>query len=318
MKPFSTYPEQIAKLKSRGLIIRNDIETTKILERENYYNIINGYKKIFLAKDSTGKNIVPETYIQYTTFEEIHSLFTFDRELRNLFLKYLLIFENTIKTRLAYRFSEKFKEPHAYLQLSNFSKREIDRVLGLIATISNVIKNKSSDKYANSIKHYLKKHGHVPLWVLVNNLTLGNISNFYQTLDESLKDTIAKDFSIQYKKEYSSRLQIPKNSILDILKISNLIRNICAHEERLYNFILDNPTRTSHNSRLLNIPQEKLIGNLFTMFSLLKLVLPKKDHIKLKRSINSLFNDYEKKFFVITFEDILQIMGFNPDWNSYF
>lgn len=318
MKPFSTYEEQVKLLKSRGLIILNDTDTTRVLERENYYNIINGYNKIFLAKDKNGNKISPETYIKYTTFEEIHSLFTFDRELRNIFIKYLLIFENSIKTKLAYRFSEKFIEPHAYLQLANFSKDELNRTLNLIAIISNIIKNKSSDRYKNPIKHYLNSHGHVPLWVLINDLTSGNVSNFYQALDEPLKDKIAKDFSLQFKREYKSNFQIPKDSIVDILKISNLIRNICAHEERLYNFVLNSPTKTKHNSNLLGIPSNKLNGNLFTMFSFLKLVLPKNDHIALKKSLDSLFNKYEKKFFVISFSEILNITGFDPNWKTYF
>ncbi|GBF12575.1 abi-like protein [Tepidibacillus sp. HK-1] len=93
----------------------------RIFERENYYNVINGYKDLFLVKNQNGQPITPETYIQNTTIEEIYNLFTFDRELRNLFLKYLLIFENSIKSKLSYRFSEKFKEPHAYLLWKNYS-----------------------------------------------------------------------------------------------------------------------------------------------------------------------------------------------------
>ncbi|WP_406724882.1 Abi family protein [Virgibacillus natechei] len=93
-------------------------------------------------------------YIQNTTIEEIYSLFTFDRELRNLFLKYLLIFENSMKSKVSYRFSEKFKEPHAYLLWNSYSSSNLNQVLNLIAIISNKIKHKSSDKNNNSIKHY--------------------------------------------------------------------------------------------------------------------------------------------------------------------
>ncbi|MFB4474966.1 Abi family protein [Oceanobacillus caeni] len=289
----------------------------RIFERENYYNVINGYKDLFLVKNKNGQVVSPETYIQNTTLEEIYSLFTFDRELRNLYLKYLLIFENSMKSKISYRFSEKFKEPHAYLLFKNYSNSNLNQVLNLIAIISNKIKQRSSEKNNNSIKHYLTVHGNVPLWVLVNDLTLGNISNFYQAIDDSLKDKIAKDFSLQYKREYGATYQIPKESIVDVLKIANLIRNLCAHEERLYNFKLHHQTRARHNSQLLSIPVNLLDGRLFTMLALLKLVLPKKEHKELKVSLEELFNSYQNKFSTIPFADILAIMGFDLNWRDY-
>ena len=290
----------------------------RIFERENYYNVINGYKDLFLVKDLSDRVISPETYIQNTTIEEIYNLFTFDRELRNLFLKYLLIFENSIKSKISYRFSEKFKESHAYLFWKNYSSADLNRVLNLIAIISNKIKQKSADRNDNPIKHYLTVHNSIPLWVLVNDLTLGNISNFYQALEDPLKDKIAKDFSLQYKKEYGAIYQITRDSIIDVLKIANLIRNLCAHEERLYKFRLYNLTRTRHNSQLLSIPRNLLDGKLFSLFALLKLVLTKKDHKDLKKSLEKLFNSYQNKFSTIPFNDILDIMGFIPNWKTYF
>lgn len=318
MKPFQTHRQQISILRGRGLTINNGSAAMRIFERENYYNVINGYKDLFLVKNQNGQSVSPETYIQNTTIEEIYSLFTFDRELRNIILKYLLIFENSIKSKLSYRFSEKFKEPHAYLLWKNYLSANLTQVLNLIAIISNKIKQKSSDKSNNSIKHYLTVHSNVPLWVLVNDLTLGNISNLYQVIDDSLKDKIAKDFSLQFKRDYCATFQIPKESIIDVLKIANLIRNLCAHEERLYNFKLHHQTRTRHNSQLLTIPGNLLDGRLFTMFALLKLVLPKKEHQELKRNIDKLFNIYKNKFSSVPFVDILAIMGFNSNWKSYF
>lgn len=317
MKPFQTHRQQISILRARGLTINNGSTAMRIFVRENYYNVINGYKDLFLVKNKNGQVVSPETYIQNTTLEEIYSLFTFDRELRNLYLKYLLIFENSMKSKISYRFSEKFKEPHAYLLFKNYSNSNLNQVLNLIAIISNKIKQRSSEKNNNSIKHYLTVHGNVPLWVLVNDLTLGNISNFYQAIDDSLKDKIAKDFSLQYKREYGATYQIPKESIVDVLKIANLIRNLCAHEERLYNFKLHHQTRARHNSQLLSIPVNLLDGRLFTMLALLKLVLPKKEHKELKVSLEELFNSYQNKFSTIPFADILAIMGFDLNWRDY-
>ena len=59
----------------------------RILECENYYNVINGYKEPFLASEATAT--ADEVYKTGTTFDEVYALYNFDRELRNIYLKFL-------------------------------------------------------------------------------------------------------------------------------------------------------------------------------------------------------------------------------------
>jgi len=57
-----------------------------------------------------------------------------------------------------------------------------------IGKLSNAISREnenSNDK--KSIKHYIKKHYYIPLWVLLNYLTVGNISYFYNPWMDLLK-----------------------------------------------------------------------------------------------------------------------------------
>lgn len=61
MKPFRTHRQQLAILRGRGLTIDNGSKAMRILELENYYGVINGYKDFFLQTDQTGKFLVPET-----------------------------------------------------------------------------------------------------------------------------------------------------------------------------------------------------------------------------------------------------------------
>lgn len=74
------------------------------LEQENYYNVINGYKDLFLEKGADDTPLIPERYLPNTHSNELQSLFLFDRDLRILFLKYILIFENSFKTVLSHEF----------------------------------------------------------------------------------------------------------------------------------------------------------------------------------------------------------------------
>ena len=106
-----------------------------------------------------------------------------------------------------------------------------------IVTLSNAISRKNKNSNGKKpIKHYIKKHDHIPLLVLVNFLTLGNISYFYNSLDESLQNKIARDFGKRYKDSYQSREKISKTELIDIIKICNFFRNVCARDEVMYSF----------------------------------------------------------------------------------
>lgn len=51
----------------------------RILEQENYYNVINGYKSLFLEREAT--DVLDEKYKEGTTFNEVYALYCFDRYL---------------------------------------------------------------------------------------------------------------------------------------------------------------------------------------------------------------------------------------------
>lgn len=76
-KEFKTYRQLLSILRERGLNINTGSQGSRvmrILESENYYNVVNGYKEFFLApRTGTTTN---ETYISGATFDEIHAFAT--------------------------------------------------------------------------------------------------------------------------------------------------------------------------------------------------------------------------------------------------
>lgn len=52
-KPFKTYRQQLTILRGRNLVIKDGSKAIQILKNEGYYNIINGYKDIFLDMPQT-------------------------------------------------------------------------------------------------------------------------------------------------------------------------------------------------------------------------------------------------------------------------
>ena len=91
-KVFKTLDEQIQLLKSRNILIEDYNKTYKILEKNNYYYLINGYKDLFLNHKNKNQ------YIKNTKFKESYSIYQFDKNIKINFLKYILLIENEIDT----------------------------------------------------------------------------------------------------------------------------------------------------------------------------------------------------------------------------
>jgi hypothetical protein len=306
LKEHKTFNQQLTILRNRGVVVPTNGKPKRFLEQENYYNVINGYKDLFLVKDSNNLPVEPELYQEGTHFNELKALFLFDRELRILLLKYLLIFENSIKTTVAYEFSKKYPRKNAYLDIANFVDNDPKKVLQQISILTKTIHDKVDR--TGAIKHYIEEHGEVPLWVLVNFLTMGNIANFYNILTDSTKNIIAKFYTDKYRTQNKDNtFRLSSADLSACLKVANLVRNICAHDERLYNVNLRNVriSQIANHFGIRRYDNKRFI----VLILFLKIVLDKKDFQRLYKALRNLFNQYADEFKTVVFDDILNTMG---------
>ena len=100
-KQFKNLDEQIEIFKYKGLVINNEEYAKEVLLRENYF-FLSGYRHLFMDLER------PKFYLEGTTFEELYSLFLFDRQFRNIIFKNLLIVENNAKSIMSYQLSKKY------------------------------------------------------------------------------------------------------------------------------------------------------------------------------------------------------------------
>lgn len=306
MKEHKTFNQQLTILRNRGVVVPTNGKPKRFLEQENYYNVINGYKDLFLVKDSNNLPVEPELYQEGTHFNELKALFLFDRELRILLLKYLLIFENSIKTTVEYEFSKKYPRKNAYLDIANFVDNDPKKVLQQISILTKTIHDKVDR--TGAIKHYIEEHGEVPLWVLVNFLTMGNIANFYNILTDSTKNIIAKFYTDKYRTQNKDNtFRLSSADLSACLKVANLVRNICAHDERLYNVNLRNVriSQIANHFGIRRYDNKRFI----VLILFLKIVLDKKDFQRLYKALRNLFNQYADEFKTVVFDEILNTMG---------
>lgn len=235
MKPFKTIDEQMDILKSRGMLVADSARD--ILLAENYYCIVNGYKEMFIDNEAS-QTTSDERYLDGTKFDDLYALFLFDRALREKTFHYLIKAEAIVKTISVYTFCEEHPEPNSFLRRENYTRREdympgqrlfdgdLTRFLALLEHRAYQQK-----KCRDSLAHYRKKHGYVPLWVLSNDLTFGNISYFFNLLPRAMQNRICRRI-LDLRRGNSPQLT-PKTMRL-ALRTLVAFRNKCAHDERLF------------------------------------------------------------------------------------
>lgn len=236
-KPFRTIDEQIALLRSRGIEV--DENTGRILEREGYYSVVNGYKDLFLDKEaSTAAN--DDRFKSGTKFKDVHRLFVLDRDLRIAMSRYFHIAEATLKTTCAYHFTEAYQDRHEpFLDVANYRteayyQRKVEKLVKCLGDMLGRNPLTSVDERKSYLVHYVKNHDAVPLWVLTNYMMLGQTFKFFEFQKEPMRNKIAKSFSGLYNETHDQKVRIYDRDLNLAYSHMKDFRNICAHDERLY------------------------------------------------------------------------------------
>lgn len=324
-KPFQTHNQQLKMLRKRNILITNGSKSKAILIRENYYQLINGYKHIFLDTVESKKR-QDDYYKNGTTFEQIYALYEFDRNLRNILMKYILMTENSIKSKIAYQFSSEHpKEAFSYFNINNYRDTNHQQTTSLIATLSSVTKqNTDSNTKSGPFYHYFNEHKELPLWVLITKLTLGQTCSLLYNLKESTQIEILKAVLYEFKNNSNNIAAskiIHQNYLKDFISAINCIkafRNVCAHEDRLYDYYAKNkngkPIQTSFF--YIGISTPAFQGGIFDIILLLRLFLTKRDYKQLLRRLLDELNKLEHELPSSLFSEVTRKMKLPKNWTS--
>lgn len=302
-KEFKTLDEQIEILKNRGLVI-NDIDKAKtLLLRENYF-FINGYRHIFL------KNHRDSNFVKGTTFEELYAVFQFDRSFRNILFKNLLIVENNLKSIISYTLSKKYGvREKDYLRPSNFSldSKKIRQVNDVLNKIKRQIK--LNGRQHSATLHYLSNYGYVPLWILVKLLSFGMINELYSILKPEDKLAISEYYDLDVE------------TLGIYIGLLSNYRNLCAHEDIVYDHKTQKQIPDTKYHRLLGIPMtndEYQYGknDIFTVVIMFKKMLNDSDFIDFVNEISYELSLLDGRVDTIAQSKILDRMGFVDNWEN--
>ena len=226
-------------------------------------------------------------FIPGTTWNDINSLYRFDRKLR------LLVFDAIERIEIALRTNGK-----------------TGKTLDVYADIQGHIKEQlTANRKVTFIKHYLSKYDDPPTppsWMSVELLYFSELSKICQNL-KSRKDRtdIAKAFGLADDKTFCSWLHT-----------LNYVRNICAHHARLWNISLDiSPVKyTNKDSGKVWLTDEEVnIAQSKRLYYTLCIILYLLQSVNPNHHFREQFRSLLQKYPVVN----VRYMGFPEDWQEH-
>lgn len=300
-KLFKTLDEQLEILRGKGLIIEDEELAKEILLRENYF-FINGYRELLM------NSITDKTFVVGSTFRELYSVFLFDRSLRNILFKNLLIFENHLKSVISYQLSKKYGyRDKDYLNPKNFTtdRSKSRRVKDVIEKMKRQVRVNGAHHMATM--HYMNNYGYIPLWVLVKVLSFGMVCELYFILKPEDQVAIADIFNVD------------TNYLENFLPILSNYRNLCAHEDIVYEHRTEKGIYNTIYHEKLNIPRmddEYIYGknDIFAVLIILKYLLRDEEFRMFMREVEYEVEKLDGIISSIPVEKILDQMGFPKNY----
>lgn len=228
----TTFLEQVDKLLGKGLNVSNRDEVAKKLSVIGYYHLTPYWIPFY--KDKNKHN-----FIEDTTIDDVLNIYYFDRNLRSIVFSAISFFEVYFKTIFANYLSVKYSDPFVLLRSNLFKNKDFyhNSLEMLKMSFDN-----SREEFAN---HFRKKYKEElpPIWVAVELMTLGEISKWYSNLKRP-----------EDKIKISRNFDLTSSDMTVFLKSISYIRNICAHNCRLWNRAIKAPQKqVSENSQLYKL-----------------------------------------------------------------
>lgn len=230
IKPWKSIDDQLEILRSRGLQIEDDERARRYLMRLGYYRL-SGYWypfRRFLSEDdrqSTG--IRSDDFMEGSWFGDLIKLYVFDKKLRLLALDALERIEMALRVDIAHLLGK--KDPLAHENPTCFhgkfgKKGNRDGKTGHRRWLEKYQQQVQRAKRTTFVAHHLEKYGSLPIWVAIEVWDFGMLSTLFAGMKQADKDLLAKKYGAH-----------DGNELAKWLRSLNFIRNVSAHQARLWN-----------------------------------------------------------------------------------
>lgn len=289
-KPALDLQQQIDKLKQRGLSILDEPRAAHYLSNISFYRL-RAYTYPF--QDNSDPN---HPFIKPVSFDEIISLYVFDRRLRLLLFNALEKIEISFRTKLVYEFSQNngshwYENPGMYRNAYRFNT-DINQLYEEIRRSNETFIGHYFSNYTNPINP--------PAWMSLEVASIGLLSKLFINLKKGSE-----------KIKVTNQFGLTKPEILESwIHSLTTLRNICAHHGRLWNrrFIIQPtmPYNTKYQFiKNRNIHTNKLYALLCCINYILNIISP-----------NNSFKPELRQLIQSCHLVDLHEMGFPKDWEN--
>jgi len=289
-KPPLSIPDQISKLKGRGLVFNDDTKAAHYLSNISYYRL-RAYTYPF--QDNTNLN---HAFIEQVSFDEIIELYVFDRRLRLLVFNALEKIEIALRTKIIYEFSLTHGS-HWYEDVSLY--RNQTRFFHEINSLYEEI-DRSNETFIQHYKDNYTNPVNPPAWMSLEVASMGTLSKLFTNLKKgNEKRKVTEAFGLRNPEILESWMHTFAN-----------LRNICAHHGRLWNRRFTIHPQIPYNTiypflRNQNIYPNKLYATLCCITYISVIISP-----------NNSFNTCLKELLNSCPLVELHEMGFPADWKD--
>lgn len=256
---------QVKNLIDLGLLVEDKTYAKKILGRISYYRLIKAYS-ITLKKDGR--------YISEISFEDILSLYKFDRELRQLIFEIIEHIEVSLRAVITNYFSLKYGN-FGYKDWLNVGKYKNRYKEALNDLEKETKRNRRSPFIKNFKDNY--EGGEIPLYAVIEVASFGTLSKMYKNMKNEDKSKIAEVFHTDY------------HYFESWIENFAYIRNICAHYGRLYGAKLTKSPKLYKEYLKKNISNNTIFATLVN----LKIVSEEENYKKFYHDLTELIARYE-------------------------
>ena len=236
-------------------------------------------------------------------------MYIFDDTLRTIILRNILKVEKHIKSLISYSFCEVYGEAQQlYLDKTkyNYSPEHQSDIDDLIGRLHKIATNPKDYSY---IQYQLTHHGNIPLWVMMKALPIGTVSKFYSFLPQNIQAKV----SIEFK-------HITESELIRMLDLLTRVRNVCAHNERLFNYRYNKGAiNDTYIHKYLNIPKPNIQyskgkQDLFAIIIVLKYLLSPQEFSSFIDDINDALDTLLISTRRLERTQMYKYMGFPTNW----
>jgi abortive infection bacteriophage resistance protein len=303
-KPPLTIHQQIDLLRTRGMTIANPAVAAAALASLSYYRLSAYWLPFEERVPGVNRS---HKFSANTTFEKCLSLYQFDVHLRQILFAGVKQVELALRAQFAHQLSLSYGS-HFYLNSDLFRvpvispagrtlwnhNSEIQKITEAVQTSREVF-----------IKHYLKQYDDPyqkpPIWMVVELLSIGDMSRWYKYLAAPKDRQRIADF-----------FDIDESLLVTAIHHFSVVRNICAHHGRLWNRELVIPLKIPKRIPALSTARfskdwsaYRIHNSMVMLAYLLKNIHPKNDWV---RSAKTCLAECPLP---------LTAMGFEPGWEAY-